>query len=371
MSIEAASEFATVHEVAKAARKKLSQGVWDYIVGGTDSETTLRRNRKALDSIAFRPRVMRNVSKRDPAARFMDRDLSMPIILAPVGSLEMVDEGGGATSAKAAEIANVVHMLSSAAGPGLEDTAAAADNHRIFQLYVRGDRAFQNDYVKRAIDNGYFAFAVTVDIDYYTRRERDKANRFAQMSRKRLGNDPDAYRAATAFQKAYNWDDIKRFKDTFDVPLIVKGIGCVEDAVLCAEHGVDGIYVSNHGGRGLDMGRGAIHILPEIAAEVKDKATIIYDGGVMRGTDVVKAMTLGADAVGIGRLQCLGMAAAGVPGILRVLELLDEEIRICFGLLGVNRWDELDTSYICEAEPVTDPHVFSQHPMIAFEPNLY
>ena len=119
------------------------------------------------------------------------------------------------------------------------------------------------------------------------------------------------------------------------------------------------------------MGRGAIHMLPDIVAEVNGKASIVYDGGVMRGSDVVKAMILGADAVGVGRLQCLGMAAAGVPGVLRVLELLDEEIRICFGLLGVNNWDELDGSYVCEAEPVTEPHVFSQHPMIAFEPHLY
>ena len=371
MSIEAASQFATVHEIAKAARNNLSQGVWDYVVGGTDSETTLRRNRHALDSIAFRPRVMRDVSKRDPAARFMGRDLSMPIILAPIGSLEMVEEGGAATPAKAAEIANVVHMLSSQAGPGLEAVAAAADNHRIFQLYIRGDQAFQDDIVNRAIDNGYFAFAVTVDLDYYTRRERDKANRFAHLSRKRLGGDPEAYRKATAFQTAYNWDDIKRFKDTFDIPLIVKGIGSVEDAILCVEHGVDTVYVSNHGGRALDAGRGAIQMLREIAEEVKGKADIVYDGSITRGSDVVKAMILGADAVGVGRLQCLGMAAAGVPGVLRVLELLNEEIRICFGLLGVNGWDELDHSYVCEAEPVTEPHVFSQHPMIEFEPHLY
>jgi len=365
MSIEPAAEFATLHEIIKAARNNLTQGVWDYVTGATDSETTLRRNRQALDSIALRPRVMRDVSKRSAKASFMGHDLSMPIILAPIGSLQMVHEGGAATSAKAAEIANVIHMVSSRSGPGLEETAAAADNHRIFQLYIRGDDKFEDDHVKRAIDNGYFAFAITVDLDYYTRRERDHANRFVHLSRAVMAG------GGMEFQAAYSWDSVKRFKDKHDIPLILKGIGTVEDAVTAVEHGAEAVYLSNHGGRGLDSGRGAIEILRETAPEIKGKAKIIYDGGVMRGTDVVKAMILGADAVGIGRMQCLGMAAAGVPGLLRALEILDEEIHIAFGLMGVNSWDELDDSFICDAEPVGEPHIFSQHPMVVFEPHLY
>jgi glycolate oxidase len=365
MSIESATEFATVHEIIKTAHKKLPRGVWDYVVGGTDTETTLRRNRMALDSIAFRPRVMRDVTRRKAAASFMGKDLRMPVILAPVGSLEMVEPGGAATSAKAAELFNVVHMLSSRAEPGLEGTAAAADNHRIFQLYIRGDDDFEDDHVKRAIDNGYFAFAITVDLDIYTRRERDHANRYGRIRQKATEGD------GFTFQAAYTWDNVKRFKDKHNIPLILKGIGSVEDAAKAVEHGVEGVYVSNHGGRALDTGRGAIEVLPEIVAEIGGKAKIIYDGGVMRGSDIVKAMILGADAVGVGRLQCLGMAAAGVPGLLRVLELLEEEILIAFGLMGVNGWDELDGSYICPAEPVDEPHVFSQHPMVQLEPYRY
>lgn len=372
MSIEPARQFATVHEIVKAARKNLTQGVWDYVVGGTDTETTLRRNRQSLDSIAFRPRVMRDVSARTAKTEFMGRDLRMPVILAPIGSLETVEEGGGATPAKAAEMYDVVHMLSSQAAPGLEGTAKAApDNNRIFQLYVRGDHAFQDDHVKRAMDNGYFAFAVTVDLDLYTRRERDLANRYVRLSRRKATQDPAAYQKSIGFQAGYNWDDVKRFKDKFDIPLILKGIGCVEDAALALEHGVEGIYVTNHGGRALDTGRGSADVLPEIVAEVNGRAKVIYDGGVMRGSDIVKAMILGADAVGVGRLQCLGMAAAGVPGLLRVLELLEEEILICMGLLGVNGWDELDQSFICAADPVNEPTVFSQHPMVALEPHTY
>ena len=371
MTIEPARQFPTIHEIVKAARNNLSQGVWDYVVGGTDAETTLRRNRMALDSIAFRPRVMRDVSRRTAKASFMGRDLRMPVVLAPIGSIEMVAEDGAAIPAKASEIFNVMHMVSSRCEPGLEGTAAAADNHRIFQLYVHGDRSFEDDHAKRAIDNGYFAFAVTVDLDLYTRRERDHANRFFHNTRKQALRDPEGAAKSKAFQAAYDWDNVKHYKDSFDLPLILKGIGSVEDALLAVEHGVDCIYVSNHGGRGLDAGRGAIEILPEVAEAVDGRARIIYDGSVTRGSDIVKAMILGADAVGIGRLQCMGMAAAGVPGVLRVLELLEEEVNICFGLMGVNGWDELDKSFICAAEPVTEPHVFSQHPMVAFEPHLY
>lgn len=371
MTIEPARQFATIHEVVKAARNNLHQGVWDYVVGGTDTETTLRRNRMALDSIAFRPRVMRDVSKRTATARFLGRDLSMPVVLAPIGSLESVHEDGAAVSAKASEIFNVMHMVSSRCEPGLEATAKAADNHRIFQLYVRGDQKWQDDHVKRAIDNGYLAFAVTIDLDLYTRRERDHANRYFHKTRQQAVDDPEGVAQTKAFQAAYDWDNVKHFKDKFDLPFILKGIGSVEDAVIAVEHGVDVIYVSNHGGRALDTGRGSLDVLPEIAAAVDGRAKIIYDGSITRGSDIVKAMILGADAVGVGRLQCMGMAAAGVPGVLRVLDLLEEEIHISFGLMGVNNWGELDKSFICKAEPVTEPHVFSQHPMIAFEPHIY
>jgi glycolate oxidase len=371
MTIEPARQFATFHEVVKAARNNLKQGVWDYVVGGTDTETTLRRNRMALDSIAFRPRVMRDVSKRTAKAKFLGRDLRMPVILAPIGSLESVHEDGAAASAKASEIFNVMHMVSSRCEPGLEATAKAADNHRIFQLYVRGDQKWQDDHVKRAIDSGYLAFAVTIDLDIYTRRERDHANRYFHKTRQQAIADPVGVARTKAFQAAYDWDNVKHFKDKFDLPFILKGIGSVEDAVTAVEHGVDAIYVSNHGGRALDTGRGALDVLPEIVAAVDCRAKIVYDGSITRGSDIVKAMILGADAVGVGRAQCMGLAAAGVPGLLRVLELLEEEILICFGLMGVNNWAELDTSYLCKAEPVTAPHVFSQHPMVAFEPHPY
>jgi glycolate oxidase len=348
--------FQTLHEIVKAARANLSQGPWDYLVGGAETETTLRRNRQALDSIAFRPRVLRDVSKINCTSTLLGKTMRIPVLLAPIGSLESFDPGGGATVARASEEFGVPHMLSSVSAPGLEAVAAAADNFRIFQLYVRGDDAWVDDHVKRAVANGYTAFCLTVDVALYSRRERDLAKRFVKPWRARA--------TGLDYQAGLSWDHVKRFKDTHDVPLILKGIATAEDAALACDHGVEVIYVSNHGGRQLDHGRGAIELLPEVVATVGGRATVIFDGGCLRGTDIVKAVALGAHAVGIGRLQCFGLAAAGQAGLVRVLELLEDEIRICLGLLGVDRLGTLDRSYVHPASPVTLPHVTSAFPLL-------
>jgi glycolate oxidase len=348
--------FQTLHEIAKAAKLNLAAGPWDYLVGGAETETTLRRNRQALDSIAFRPRVLRNVSKIDCTSTLFGKPVRIPVMLAPVGSVESFTPGGGATAAKASAEFGIPQMLSSVCNPGLEATAAAADNHRIFQLYVRGDDAWVDDWVRRARDHGYSQFCLTVDTAAYSRRERDLAKRFIKPWRQRAtGGD---------FQAALSWDQVKRFKDTHDLPLILKGIATAEDAALCCEHGVDGVYVSNHGGRQLDHGRGTMDVLPEVVAAVGGRATIIVDGSVLRGTDVVKAIALGANCVGIGRLACFGLAAANEAGLVRTLELLEDEIRICLGLLGVDRLGALGASYVHAASPVTRPHVTSAFPLL-------
>ena len=166
------------------------------------------------------------------------------------------------------------------------------------------------------------------------------------------------------YQALYTWDNVKRFKDKHDVPLILKGIATAEDAAMCVEMGVDGVYISNHGGRQLDHGRGSIDVLPEVVEAVGGKAAVIVDGAINRGTDIVKAMALGADAVGIGRMQGYGLAANGKDGVVRVLELLEEEIQIAFGLLGVSSFAELNSSYITPAPAVNLPHVTSAFPLI-------
>jgi isopentenyl diphosphate isomerase/L-lactate dehydrogenase-like FMN-dependent dehydrogenase len=166
------------------------------------------------------------------------------------------------------------------------------------------------------------------------------------------------------YQAGLTWDHVKRFKDTHDIPLILKGIATAEDAALACDHGVEIVYVSNHGGRQLDHGRGAMEVLPEVVAAVGNRATVMVDGGFLRGTDVVKALALGASMVGLGRLPCFGLAAAGEAGCLRVLEILEDEIRVCLGLLGVSGFAALDQSYVHAATPVTPAHVTSALPLL-------
>jgi isopentenyl diphosphate isomerase/L-lactate dehydrogenase-like FMN-dependent dehydrogenase len=357
MANEGGSEFQTLHEIVKAARPRLSPNIWDYLVGGTETETTLKRNRQALDSIAFRPRVLRDVSTIDRSGRLFGKKMRIPVALAPVGSLESFEAGGGATAAKGAGEFGVPLFLSSVTNPGLEAVAEAApDAHTIFQLYVRGDQSFVDEHVKRAVAAGFDAFCITVDTAIYSRRERDIAKRFSKPWRQRAGG--------FAFQSGLTWNDVKRFKDKHSIPLLLKGIATAEDAAIACEHGVDGIYVSNHGGRQLDHGRGAIDLLPEVVAAVERRAAIVIDGSFSRGTDIVKAIALGADAVGVGRLYCYGLAAAGQAGVVRVLELLEEEINCALGLLGVKSFAELDKSYLHAAPPVTAPHVHSAFPLI-------
>jgi isopentenyl diphosphate isomerase/L-lactate dehydrogenase-like FMN-dependent dehydrogenase len=360
----ATPEFQTLHEIIKKARQNLDQNDWDYIVGGTESETTLRRNRMALDSLAFRPRVLRDVSRIDAAVERFGRRLRLPVVLAPVGALEVFHQGGGATAARAAQEFGVAHMLSSVCEPGLEAVAEAApDALRIYQLYVRGDAAYVDDHVCRAMAKGYAAFCLTVDTAVYSRRERDLAKRFVTAGRRRV--------SGREFQAALDWETVARIKRNFDIPLALKGIATREDAARAVEHGVDWIYVSNHGGRQLDHGLGAMEMLPEIVEAVGGRAKIMIDGAFCRGTDIVKAIVFGADLVGLGRMQCFALAAAGQAGVVRLLELLEDEVQRCLGLLGVTSFAELDRSYVRPAAPANPPHVLSAFPLLQIEDYWY
>ena len=349
--------FVALQEFIPAAKSNLPPGPWSYLMGGAESETTVKRNRHALDCIAFRPRVLRDMSKIDSSATFLGRKVRLPVMLAPIGGLESLVEGGAATAARGAAQFGVPQMLSSVCKPGLEETAAAANTLRVFQLYVRGDTKWIDDFVKRAVDHGYSAFCYTVDVASYSRRERDIVGRFVKPWRK------DAA-AGAKFQSALSWDEIKRYKDRHSLPLIVKGIATAEDAKLAVKHGVDVVYVSNHGGRQLDHGKGSAAVLPEVIQAVKGKAEVWVDGGFMRGSDVVKAIALGAKAVGIGRLTGLSLAAAGAPGLARALELLEDEIRICLGLLGVTSYAQLSPRYLAAAPAVSLPDTFSAFPLL-------
>jgi isopentenyl diphosphate isomerase/L-lactate dehydrogenase-like FMN-dependent dehydrogenase len=357
--------FQNLHEFIKVARANLNRNAWDYLIGASETETTVARNRMALDSIAFRPRVLCDVSEIDCSSSLFGRKLRIPVLLAPVGSLESFEPGGGATVAKAAAEFGNGMILSCVSHPGLEATAeASGDGFKIFQLYVLGDAEWIDDHFRRAIDAGYDAFCVTVDTDRYSRRERDIAKRY-QRRGVVVRND------ARIHQARHSWRDVERYKAKFDIPLILKGIATVEDARRAVELGVECVYVSNHGGRQLDHGLGSIDVLPEIVAAVDGKARIIVDGGISRGTDVVKAMILGADAVAVGRLYVYGLAAAGGPGIVRLLEILQHEITICLALLGVTGFAALDKSYLAPARPVVTPHVHSAFPLLDLPRETY
>jgi glycolate oxidase len=352
------SQFETFHEIIKAAQNNVPRNAWDYMIGGAESETTLRRNRMALDSLALRPRVLRDVSKIDRTGTFLGHKLRIPVMLAPIGSLQsLCPDEGSLAQAKGAERFGTISILSSVTSPGIEETAKATQHPKIFQLYVRGDDKWVDDHAKKAIDLGYVAFCFTVDSAIYGRRERDIIKRYRPTARTALDQ------RAPVYQAGLSWKDIARFKKLYpQIPVVLKGIATHEDAKMAVEHGVEVVYVSNHGGRQLDQGRGSIEVLPEVVDAVKGKALVVMDGMINRGTDVVKAMCLGADAVAIGRLYGYGLAAGGAAGVNRVLEILETEVTVAMANLGVTSWKELDASFVCKAEPVTQPHVFSAFP---------
>jgi glycolate oxidase len=349
---EIAARFPASHDIIVAARQNLKQAEWDYVCGGAETETSLRRNRQALDSLSFRPRVLRDVSDVDTGTEFLGHKMAMPVMLAPIGGLQRIHEGAALAVDTAAEQIGVINMVSAVTEPELEVTAANSPHAKAFQIYVRGDSDWLKDLVRRVKGADYAMVALTVDLAYYGNRERLNP---AQMALRDV--------AHRTWQKTVTWDTVKMLQDALgDIPFMLKGIQTAEDALLAVEHGVEVVYISNHGGRQMDYVRGSIEILPEIVDAVEGKAKIIIDGGFTRGTDILKAMCLGADLVGIGRLQAWGLAAAGAAGVVRVLEILQKEIEISMGLLGVSRLDQLSPAYLTQGTTVRLPHEMSAFP---------
>ena len=346
------AEFETSHEMILAARRNLDQDTWEYICGGAESETSLRRNRHALDCIAFRPRVLRDVREIDTSVKFLGHPIRIPVLLAPMGREEIFCAGGAADVDTAAEEFGTINFLSTVTEPSLEEVAANSPHPKIFQIYVRGDNDWLRDLVRRVVKAKYAGVTLTVDLAYYGNRERVNPMQLAIRRE-----------APREWQKSLNWDTVKLIQDEIgDIPFILKGIMTAEDAALAVEHGVDVVYISNHGGRQLDHVLGNIDTLPEIVEAVGGKAEVIIDGGFVRGTDVVKAMAMGATAVGIGKLQAWALGAGGAAGLIRLLEMMEREIQATMGLLGVTAFDQLDASYLTQAMPVRMPHEMSAFP---------
>ena len=347
-------------ELINEAQRRVSAVSWDYIAGATESETSLKRNRMGMVSLAGRPRGMRNVAGTDASTEFLGRRQRLPVMLAPVGGLHTFSDGGGALPARAAREFGVDFMQSSVTEPDMDVVSAAAGDHWLFQLYVFGDLGWIEDYLRSAIDLGVKGFCITVDSDHYSRRERNLIRHVdARASNSRGRGDPK-------WRQEFDWAVFDKIRALSDIPMMLKGIMRPEDAALCAEHGVDVVYISNHGGRQLDHGQGTIDVLPEIVDAVAGRAKIVIDGGFLRGTDVLKAIILGADMVALGKLQAMAVGAAGEAGVHRMLEILEDEITIDMKLMGVNTLAELDVSYITQAQPTEAPSVFSTFPLLKY-----
>lgn len=348
----------TIPEIIAAARQNLSRNVWDYAAGGAESEATLRRNRAAICRHALLPRVLRDVNPRSTRTTCLGLPLALPVMLAPIGAMSWFHPDGAVAAARAAGAAGTICWVSTATNPDLETVAAAATGPLIFQLYVRGDREWMASMVRRVEAAGYAALCVTVDIPVYGRRERDIHNRFLprQPWSNLRGREPEP-----RYQSGLTWDDIAWLRQTTRLPLILKGILAPEDATLAVDHGVAAVVVSNHGGRQLDHAPGTLDVLPAVAAAVAGRAEVLVDGGILRGTDVLKAIALGARAVLIGKLQCWALGAGGEAGVARVLALLQAEIDNAMGNLGVCQLAELGPAYLypdpTPLVPTGDPEV--------------
>ena len=331
------SEFATMGEVQQLAEAKLPKEIWDYANGGSASETTLRRNRAALAHWALEQRVLRDVHDIDLSVEFLGQTLPIPVIIAPMGSLYRFWDRGDIEMAAGAGREGVVATVSGVCGWPMEEIAEAATAPLIFQLYHHGPREWVQprlDRVQRCPQ--YMAICLTVDNAIYSRRDRDLFNRFNAGSRNRTDRahlpeqpGPDHDRAMYL-----TWDDVDWLRKIVKVKLGIKGIGSAEDARIALDHGVDFIWVSNHGGRQLDDARATLDVLPEVVEAVAGRAPIVVDGGFQRGTDVIKGKALGATVVAMGKAASWGLTMGGADGIAAMLRILREELRIAMGLSG-------------------------------------
>jgi L-lactate dehydrogenase (cytochrome) len=368
---------ASVHDLRRIARRRLPRGCFDYIDGGAEDEVSLHANSQAFIDLRFVPRVLRDVGTVDPATTLLGRPLPLPIALAPTGFGRIADPQGELAVARAAARAGLPYTLSTLATRSIEEIAAASDGPKWFQVYVWRDRGLVQSMIERAAAHGYEALMLTVDTAVFGRRERDVRRgftlppklgvgtlldgarhpgwtwafaraepiRFANVVGAAVGDGSDAVTLAeyidSQFDPSLSWRDVEWLREHWDGPIVLKGIQSVADARLAADAGVDAIALSNHGGRQLDGAPAPIDLVAPVADAVGDRLEIICDGGVRRGSDVVKAVALGATACTIGRAYLYGLAAAGERGVDHVLGLLGNDVRRTMALVGARSIGDL------------------------------
>jgi isopentenyl diphosphate isomerase/L-lactate dehydrogenase-like FMN-dependent dehydrogenase len=330
-----AVEFVTMGELQELAEKTLPKEFWDYANGGSASETTLRRNRHALARWALEQHVLVDVREIDLSVDFLGQTMPMPLIIAPMGSLYRFWPEGDIEMARGAGRQGVVATVSGVCGWPMEQIAEAATAPLIFQLYHHGDRDWVGPRLERVQRcPQYMAICLTVDNAIYSRRDRDIRNRFAASSRANRENLPEQPGPDHDYVQRLSWGDVDWLKSFVKLPFGLKGIATADDARRALDHGVDFIWVSNHGGRQLDDARATIDVLPEVVEAVGGRVPIIVDGGFQRGTDIIKACALGATAVAMGKAASWGLTMGGANGVEAMLAILREELRIAMGLSG-------------------------------------
>jgi isopentenyl diphosphate isomerase/L-lactate dehydrogenase-like FMN-dependent dehydrogenase len=337
-------ELLNVWDYERAAEEKLEPGAFGYFVGGADDEWTMRENVAAFKRWVLRPRMLVDVGEVTTATTLLGTDVSMPIAVAPTGFQRMAHPEGEPATARGAAAAGTIMCLSTLATATPEEVASAApEAARWFQLYWSTDRGVVRDLVERAEAAGYRALALTVDLPVLGRRERDLRTGFrvpedipvpAFVALAKSAGAMSPQDIEWMVDKTLTWRDLEWLRSLSGLPLVIKGILTAEDAVLACEAGAAGIVVSNHGGRQLDGVAAALDALPEVVEAVGDRAEVLMDGGIRRGTDVVKALALGARSVLAGRAPLWGLAVDGAAGVQRVLELLRDEIELALALCG-------------------------------------
>lgn len=361
---------ANVNDLRRIARRRLPRGVFDYVDGGAEDERSLRANSNAFGEIGFRPRVLRDVSAIDPSTTLLGRPLPMPLLLAPTGFGRICDPQGELAVARAAARADLPYTLSTLGTRSIEEVAAVSAGRKWFQLYVWRDRGLVKEMIERASAAGYEALVLTVDNAVFGKRERDVRRgftlppqigpgtlidgalhpswtwafvrsepiRFANVVGRDVGDGTDAVSLHdyinTMFDPSLSWRDLDWLRSVWSGPLVIKGIQSVDDAVLAANAGVDAIALSNHGGRQLDDAPTPIELVAPVTDAVGDRVEVICDGGIRRGSDIVKAVALGARAASIGRAYLYGLGAAGERGVDHVLSLLAADMRRTMALIG-------------------------------------
>jgi isopentenyl diphosphate isomerase/L-lactate dehydrogenase-like FMN-dependent dehydrogenase len=326
------SKFVTLPEIRRFARQRLSRDVWNFGAGGSETETSKRRNRRALDRLAIRQDVLVDVRQIDLGTTFLGTPLSLPVMIAPMGGLVLFHHQGDVEMARGASKGDALVALSGATGWPVEDVAKAGPGPKLFQLYHHGDRAWAADLLARVEASGYLSVCLTVDVQLYSRRERDIVNRYSP--RQAMSVAPNPRGPDADYPARLTWADVEWLKKTTRLPLGLKGIMTARDATRAVETGVDVVWVSNHGGRQLDHTQATIDALPAIVDAVGGRAAIVIDGGFRRGTDVIKAVALGANVVAMGRTMLWGLAADGADGVACALDILRDELRISMGLCG-------------------------------------